>query len=365
VSEPLSSQLSRTLLAFTIEADDEFEHRVPHRTTDHGTVAGPTGEEETPWLVSFLMWSTCMRFVPDDGVSVRSYARSAWWSTPKGISTTLRRMGGWWGYLHLEDAAAPGSTAKADRIVRPSAGGNRAREVWAGLGDEIEGRWCDRFGRAQVGALRSALEELVDRFDRPLPDCLRLYDVDLLRRAPGRPEIADSLPGLLSQLILCFELEFESANPVPPAVCGNVLRVLSTDHAPVKDLAGRTGLAKEGAEGGLRLLERRGLAEVGSDPDGGRLRMARLTRAGAARRQEATELTDSIEERWRRRHGPDRIAALLDALAPITGEPDDPEGPLWAGLYRHADGWRSSLPRPETLPRHPVVSHRGGYLDGA
>ena len=64
VPEPLSSQLSRTLAAFTIEADDEFEQRVPHRTTNHGTTAEPGGEREAPWLVSLLMWSACVRFHP-------------------------------------------------------------------------------------------------------------------------------------------------------------------------------------------------------------------------------------------------------------------------------------------------------------
>ncbi|HTR93738.1 MAG TPA: hypothetical protein VMI73_18565 [Trebonia sp.] len=36
---PLSALLSQTLVAFTIEADNEAEHRIPHRTTDHETSA--------------------------------------------------------------------------------------------------------------------------------------------------------------------------------------------------------------------------------------------------------------------------------------------------------------------------------------
>ncbi len=365
VPEPLSSKLSRTLVAFTIEADAEFEHRVPHRTTNHGTTEGFEGADDAPWLVSLLMWLMCMRFIPGDGVSARRYSGSAWWLTPKGISTTLRRMGGWWGYLSVDEKGQPGSSPRASKVVRPSVGGRRAQEAWEHLIDEVGGRWNDRFGGNQVRALYSALEDLVSQFDRPLPDCLRLFDVDLDRRAPDRPRTADSLPGLLSQAICAFELEFESAHPVPMRLCGNLLRVLGDRAVPVTDLAVRTGLAKDGVESGLRVLERRKLVTVKSGQAGGRLRVASLTRAGAERNQQAAELTEAIEGRWQKQYGKQCLAALNDAFTPIAGDPGDPDGPLWAGLYRYPDGWRSALPRPETLPHHPAVSHRGGYLDGA
>lgn len=382
MSEPLSSQLSRMLAAFTIEADDEFEHRVPHRTTRHGTTAtaaaatattaaatatagGDNDDGRPPWLVSMLMWTMCMRFIPADGASVRSYARSVWWLTPEGIRTTLRRMSGWWGYLSLDEAGDQDSSAKADRIIRPTAGGRLAQQAWEQLTEEIEDRWRDRFGQAPLSAVRSGLEEVVVQFGRPLPDCLRLYDVDLARRAPARPVVATTLPGLLAQAITQFELEFESRHRVPMSVCGNVLRVLAQGDLPVRELAGRTGLATDGVEAGLRSLQRRKLATVGPDSGGRRLRIAALTRAGAASGREAIDLTDAIEGQWRRQYGERRIAALADALAPIAGAPDDPDGPLWSGLYRYPDGWRSSLPRPGTLPHHPMPSHRGGYLDGA
>jgi hypothetical protein len=50
---PLPTLLSHALVAFTIEFDNEFEHRVPHRTTNHGS----TGSRSSPWLVSMVMWS--------------------------------------------------------------------------------------------------------------------------------------------------------------------------------------------------------------------------------------------------------------------------------------------------------------------
>ena len=36
---PLTTLLSRVLVAFTIEFDNELEHRMPHRTTDHNWTA--------------------------------------------------------------------------------------------------------------------------------------------------------------------------------------------------------------------------------------------------------------------------------------------------------------------------------------
>ena len=49
---PLSTMLSQALIAFVIELDNEFEHRMPHRTTDHG----PSRKMGTgPWAASVAM----------------------------------------------------------------------------------------------------------------------------------------------------------------------------------------------------------------------------------------------------------------------------------------------------------------------
>jgi hypothetical protein len=61
---PLPTLLSQALVAFTIEFDNEFEHRMPHRTTNHGSTnhGSKRGSRQDPWLVSLVMWSNCMRF---------------------------------------------------------------------------------------------------------------------------------------------------------------------------------------------------------------------------------------------------------------------------------------------------------------
>jgi hypothetical protein len=56
---------------------------------------------------------------------------------------------------------------------------------------------------------------------------------------------------------------------------------------------------------------------------------------------------------------------LRAQLEPLT--PDGTEdGSAMAEAIRPPDGtWRHRRPQPQTLPHHPVVSHRGGYPDGS
>ncbi|MBW3588674.1 MAG: hypothetical protein KY429_04580 [Actinobacteria bacterium] len=54
----LATLLSQVLIAFTIEHDNEFERQM---------MASPY----RPILVSMVMWSNFMRFVPAEGISVR------------------------------------------------------------------------------------------------------------------------------------------------------------------------------------------------------------------------------------------------------------------------------------------------------
>ncbi|MGD0955684.1 MAG: hypothetical protein ABR953_02500 [Candidatus Acidiferrales bacterium] len=49
---PLPTLLSHVLVAFTIEFDNESEHRMAHRTTKHGRTGGSL---RVPWLVSLVM----------------------------------------------------------------------------------------------------------------------------------------------------------------------------------------------------------------------------------------------------------------------------------------------------------------------
>ena len=70
----LPARLSQALVAFTIEFDNEFEHRMPHRTTRHGSTPGMA---HPPYLVSMAMWVNCMRFVSEEGIPAAELARRA------------------------------------------------------------------------------------------------------------------------------------------------------------------------------------------------------------------------------------------------------------------------------------------------
>ncbi|HEY7176300.1 MAG TPA: hypothetical protein VH442_15400, partial [Micromonosporaceae bacterium] len=61
---PLPTLLSQALIAFTIEFDNEFEYRMPHRTADRPGGRGP-------WLTSMAMWSNFIRLVPDEGIPLK------------------------------------------------------------------------------------------------------------------------------------------------------------------------------------------------------------------------------------------------------------------------------------------------------
>lgn len=91
VQGPLSRLLSQALVAFTIEADNEAEHRIPHRTASHGGSAGAPG----PWLVSLVMWQNCLRYLTDDGITVADLAQAA--RTPADLNGMWR-----WGYLRID-----------------------------------------------------------------------------------------------------------------------------------------------------------------------------------------------------------------------------------------------------------------------
>ena len=81
----LPTLLAQTLVAFTIEFDNEFEHRMPHRTNYFGGDMGP-------WLVSMAMWFNCMRYVGEDGISAKDLERAARTRTNQD---GMRR----WGYV--------------------------------------------------------------------------------------------------------------------------------------------------------------------------------------------------------------------------------------------------------------------------
>jgi DNA-binding MarR family transcriptional regulator len=339
----LPTALSQALIAFTIEFDNEFEHRVEHHTGNRkgGGV----------WLTSMVMWSNFMRLIPAGGVPLGEVAANGRITNLSGLQR--------WGYIRVEPA---------DQTVHLKPGGRRAQEVWRPLAGEIEERWRERLGDAAIDELRQALSSVTDpALPLYLPvlgyaDGMRAGHV---RSAPGA--VAEDLAALLSQALLAFTLEYEDESDLSLALSADVVRVLSVDGVPVRDLPARSGVSKEAITAAVGFLQRNGYAAVEPDP-ASPSKLVKLTEQGLAAQAQHARLAEAVERRWRKRLGAD-FDRLTRAL--ITGRQ------LALGLRPYPDGWRAVrnpyrarteavLADPASaLPRYPMVLHRGGYPDGS
>src|SRR5258708_28089629 len=95
---PLPTLLSQALVAFTIEFDNEFEHRVPYRTAEFG------GSRPDPYLASMVMWLMVMRFIPEQGITAGDLKKRSRLSKIQ-LRQLLERMSKWWGYVSVQPSA--------------------------------------------------------------------------------------------------------------------------------------------------------------------------------------------------------------------------------------------------------------------
>ncbi len=357
---PLSALLSQALVAFTIEADNEAEHRLPHRTQDYGL--SPGAPADAPWQASLVMWANCLRHVPDGGITVAGMRAAA--RTGTNLDGMRR-----WRYVTCTPAPDRGRRPRADAVVRLTPGGRRARQVWDSVPAGIEQRWRDRFGAAAVDGLRTALAAVVADLDPRLPDCLPVLGPGLLSE-PDLPDAAAvsqdpaALPlwALLSRTLLAFATEFEDGSGRSLALSANLLRAATEDGVRSRDVPSLAGISKPAVAITMGRATKQGLVVEEPDPAGSRWKITRLTSSGERAQRAYYDLTGAIEDGWRSRFGAARVAALRDALEPLaTGDPP----PLFGGLTPYEDGWRARVRAPAVLPHYPMVLHRGGYPDGA
>ena len=364
---PLSALLSQVLVAFTIELDNEFERRMPHRTTNHGSAASPGA----PWLVSLVMWSNCMRFVGREGVPVGEL---------EALARTATNLNGMerWGYIVVEPGPADSrpKPSRSSWVIRATAAGRKAQEVWRPLFGAIEKRWQARSGEGEIGQLRESLRALVSRIDVDLPDCLPILGYGLFSKGPDRKRgtadrqrdgIDSHLPlsSLLSRALLLFAIEFERESDLSLAISANLVRVLDQRGVRVRDLPILTGVSKEAIAAAMGILQKKRAAVAGSARTGRLAKVARLTAKGREAQQSYSRLVAIIEARWQDRFGKDTIRILRDSLEGLVGESTAQRSPLFSGLEPYPDGWRASVPKPSTLPHYPMVLHRGGFPDGS
>jgi len=361
-SLPLSALLSQALVAFTIEFDNEFEHRMPHRTTMGGGQSGP-------WLTSMAMYANLLRLVSDEGITVRQLERQA--RTPMLQFRGMER----WGYIRLmpDPADKRPKPPQRDWLVTLKSKGRMAKQVWAGLCGEIEARWRQRFGNAAIGELRASLGAVVNRLGLDLPEYLPVLGYGLVNevlpqvrneeRSSGDPAQM-TLPALLSKTLLAFALEFERESPVSIAIGANVLRLLGSDPLRVRDLPKLSGVSKESIAMATGFLRAKKFAVI--EPDAtSRGKAIQLTDKGLEAREIYTRLLQEIVQGWEKRFGKDEINRLRITLEQIIDAEENGQSLLWRGMEPYPDGWRAKIARPSVLPQYPMVLHRGGYPDGS
>ena len=284
---PLSTLLSQVLVAFTIEFDNEFERQMPHQTTMSRAAGGSRGG---PWLVSMVMWSNFMQYVGKEGVTVGELQQLA--RVPKLSLAGMER----WGYVTVET-----KKARSQSMLRATAKGRMAQEFWRPLFGVIEKRWEERFGQDEIDKLRGSLSALVSRLDVELPEYLPVLgyglSTEVLKDAcPPRP-VVETLPALLSKVLLAFTLDFEQESDLSLPMCANVLRVLDEAGVRPRDLPRLAGVSKEAIKTALGFLAKRRLVEL--------TQLVKLTPKGRLAQDAYRKRLSATEELWRARFGND------------------------------------------------------------
>jgi DNA-binding MarR family transcriptional regulator len=366
---PLSTLLSQVLVAFTIEFDNESEHRMPHRTANHGSTAGSL---HAPWLVSLAMWENCMRFVGKNGVTVRVLEELA------HTTTNLNGMERW-GYIVVKPNPADTRLRppRGDWMICATPAGRKAQQVWRPLFGTIERRWQARFGRLEINQLRESLWAVISQTNVELPDSLPILGYGLFSKGPDREQSAPAgregdagsrlpLSALLSRVLLAFAIEFECESDLSLAMCANVVRVLDEKGVRIRDLSRLSGVSKELIKGSLAFLGKRGYLVLAPDPTTKGTKLARLTPKGREAQDAYHKRLGVIEKRWEACFGKVAVRKLRGSLECLVGEPAAQQSsPLFRGLNPYPEGWRASVPQSDTLPHYPLVTHRGGFPDGS
>jgi len=363
--DKFTALLSFALVAFTIETDNAAECQTPHRTTRQGKSTAVYG----PWLTSMVMWQNCLKHLPDEGITVRELERRA--RTGTNLNGMMR-----WGYIWMTPAPMDqrAKPPEADWIIRPTAGGRMAREIWERLFTEIEKRWEKRFGWEEIEELRAALRAIVAQLPPGLPDCMPILGYGFsLKRALGKRRSGpvgeagpiDELPlaALLARALVAFALEFEEVSKLSLALCSDVLRVMNEKGARVRDLPALAGVSKEAIAMALGFMKKRELC-VEEQEGAGKARVAKLTLKGRAAQIAYRRLETEVEAHWEQRFG-DCIARLRKAMERLLGESGREQTELLRAIEPQKGCWRAETPRPKTLPWFPMVLHRGGYPDGS
>lgn len=132
----------------------------------------------------------------------------------------------------------------------------------------------------------------------------------VVRAAAGDTTTGVPLPGLLSQALMAFTIDYEATPVWPLASTTLVVRHLRPTPMPLADLAGDHGITGNGRS----LLERHGVAVVTGSAVGGP-KFVHLTPRGRRIRDRHEPTLAAVEGSWRARYGGDTIEGLRSVLA--------------------------------------------------
>jgi hypothetical protein len=342
----LVTALSRAFVAFTIEVDNEFESRMPHRTAaDRGDQS-----KKGPWLTSLTYYSNYLRRIPDDGCPASALARGVG-DDRQSIAGRLGELHRW-GYVRV----LPDEADSRDRLVVPTRWGILARDTWEPLEALVEERWRARFGSDIVDSLRAGLTALPIDEDLPMGFPILAWDrVRGLRSA--ETSVNAGLSTLLARAILSMARDFDHESPLSLSTTQNLVRAID-GRVAVRDLPLRCGISKEAIAIGVGRLVRSGLAVQSENP-----RTVELTARGRAASRSSLEQRAELDARWG--ESTDLGGTLVDVVVPRLAEGLEPPPDGWRAHPPYLTQTRATLGDPEAaLPAFPMVSHRGGYPDG-
>ena len=276
---PLPTLLSQTLVALTIELDNELELRMPHficheaaRSCGLRPLAGFLGDVGEPSHIARAAAATRSqrRSISDGGMHIALEGMTRWGY----VGTGTYQKGGQW------------KTAAKDALVTLTPAGTSAQGFFRLLPAVVETGWRDRFGGHAVERLRASLH----LFGRPgLPTYLPIaryptgLRAEVAQSADAWRETGDGddeLVTLLARVLLGFTLDYEGESELSLAIAANFLHALDGDGELVRELPRVTGASKEAVTFCVGFLEKGGYAEVAPDPGSPRAKRARLTPKG-------------------------------------------------------------------------------------
>jgi hypothetical protein len=288
----LAAMLSAAVVAFVIEADNEFELGF---------------QADRPGLVpSLVVWLNLLQHFGGEPASVRELSTRSMTSIEQ-VRFLVGKLEHW-GVLTVGTGPEAGHPASRRRqsvsSVKPSSEVGlgevavRAAARWPGVIEKVEERWRERFGPSLTSALKAA-SALATRAGVLMPDAIPVASANRVGArdwkdlpAGDLPEPSHArIPVLLSRALTAAQIAYEELSPLPMALTANTLRVIDGDGIAAARLHTLSGNPPETAASQVTALTKGlGLAELVKDP-ARRAKAVRLTLAGSAAQAEHARLT--------------------------------------------------------------------------